>query len=115
MSDLSLNTGQRDDAPSPRVKGRHPSCEDDEPILIKIKRRDNTGKESLMAAVISAFYLSTIYLCLLREIIMVLLNLPDFMTLIFSVHKNIPDFIKGQMFWMKSVYLIFWCSFNSVD
>ncbi|ROT82589.1 putative Bestrophin-2, partial [Penaeus vannamei] len=44
MSDLSLNTGQRDDAPSPRVKGRHPSCEDDEPILIKIKRRDNTGR-----------------------------------------------------------------------
>ncbi|XP_042864168.1 bestrophin-3-like isoform X2 [Penaeus japonicus] len=44
MSDLSLNTGHRDDAPSPRVKGRHPSCEDDEPILIKIKRRDNTGR-----------------------------------------------------------------------
>ncbi|XP_063596336.1 bestrophin-3-like isoform X2 [Penaeus indicus] len=44
MSDLSLNAGHRDDAPSPRVKGRHPSCEDDEPILIKIKRRDNTGR-----------------------------------------------------------------------
>lgn len=105
MSDLSLNTGQRDDAPSPRVKGRHPSCEDDEPILIKIKRRDNTGKESLMAAVASAFYFFfTICICILREIIMVLLNLPDFMTLIFSVHKNSPDFIKGQMFWMKSVF-----------
>lgn len=61
MSDLSLNTGQRDDAPSPRVKGRHPSCEDDEPILIKIKRRDNTGKESLMAAVASAFYFFLLY------------------------------------------------------
>lgn len=98
MSDLSLNAGHRDDAPSPRVKGRHPSCEDDEPILIKIKRRDNTGKESFMGTVVS-----DIYIYQLKRITLVLLNLPDFMILIFNVF-----FFKKTC----SVCLIFWCPFH---
>ncbi|XP_071522927.1 uncharacterized protein [Panulirus ornatus] len=44
MSDLSLNTQAMDDLSSPRTKGRHSSCDDDEPILIKIKRRDKEGR-----------------------------------------------------------------------
>lgn len=43
MSDLSLNTPAVDDLSSPRTKGQHGSCDDDEPILIKIKRRDKEG------------------------------------------------------------------------
>ncbi|KAK8752567.1 hypothetical protein OTU49_006276, partial [Cherax quadricarinatus] len=43
MSDLSINTPATDDVSSPRPKGRHNSYDDDEPILIKIKRRDPDG------------------------------------------------------------------------
>lgn len=44
MSGLSLNTNAPEEALSPRSKTRHNSCDDDEPIVIKIKRRDKDGK-----------------------------------------------------------------------
>lgn len=44
MSGLSLNTNAPEEASSPRSKTRHNSCDDDEPIVIKIKRRDKDGK-----------------------------------------------------------------------
>ncbi|MPC16360.1 Bestrophin-3 [Portunus trituberculatus] len=44
MSGLSLNTHGGEDITSPRSKTRHNSCgDDDEHIVIKIKRRDNDG------------------------------------------------------------------------
>lgn len=44
MSGLSLNTNAPDEMSSPRTKTRHNSCcDDDEPIVIKIKRRDKDG------------------------------------------------------------------------
>nr|XP_045611052.1 bestrophin homolog 17-like isoform X1 [Procambarus clarkii]XP_045611055.1 bestrophin homolog 17-like isoform X1 [Procambarus clarkii]XP_045611056.1 bestrophin homolog 17-like isoform X1 [Procambarus clarkii] len=43
MSDLSINAPATDEISSPRPKGRLNSYDDDEPILIKIKRRDQDG------------------------------------------------------------------------
>ncbi|XP_066974343.1 bestrophin homolog 24-like isoform X1 [Macrobrachium rosenbergii] len=44
MSDLSINTAGRDDPTSPKSRGGVGSQEDDEPIHIKIKRRDKDGR-----------------------------------------------------------------------
>lgn len=45
MSGLSLNTNAPEEVSSPRSKTRQNSCcDDDEPIVIKIKRRDKDGK-----------------------------------------------------------------------
>ena len=44
MSDISLNTAGHDDPISPRSRAGTHSHDEDEPIHIKIKRRDKDGE-----------------------------------------------------------------------
>lgn len=62
MSGLSLNTSAAEEVTSPRSKTRHNSgYDEDEPIVIKIKRRDKDGETILF---LHFNYLSAMYVVL---------------------------------------------------
>ena len=61
MSGLSLNTNAVEEVSSPRSKTRHNSCgDDDEPIVIKIKRRDQDGKIISISILLSSFLICNV-------------------------------------------------------